>query len=183
MFNSKTTLPYTTKGSELGITTRAFMAECQNLVTQQICNNIFDLQKTFENKIETIVSEIDGTQTARARKKFFLHYFDLQVTFENKIGTTDVATDTSIGSVATSTAVSEGKKKGTQPQTPRPLSEKSRVHIHTSYRVFPVWLTQQTQMIRIRFVKELLHYQYQLILSEMDASNASLILTLSLHQL
>ena len=49
----------------------------------------FDLQETFENKIETIVSEKDRTQTARARKKIFLHYFDLQGTFENKIGTTD----------------------------------------------------------------------------------------------
>jgi hypothetical protein len=38
----------------------------------------------------------------------------------------------------------EKKRFGTHPQTPRPLSEKSRVHIHTSYRVFPVWLTHQT---------------------------------------
>ena len=44
-------------------------------------------QETFENKIETILSGIDWTQTARARKKNFLNYCDLQETFDNKIGT------------------------------------------------------------------------------------------------
>ena len=40
------------------------------------------------------------------------------------------------------------KKFGTQPQTPRPLSDFSPVHTHTSYRVFPVWLTHQTPIIK-----------------------------------
>ena len=62
------------------------------LYTNSTCtkNNFlhcFDLQETFENKIETIVSEIDRTHTARARKKNCFHYFDLQETFENKIET------------------------------------------------------------------------------------------------
>ena len=43
-----------------------------------------NLLETFENKIETIMSEIDSTQTARAREKFFLLYFDLQGTIFKK---------------------------------------------------------------------------------------------------
>jgi hypothetical protein len=71
-----------------------------------------------------------------------------------------LATDTSTGSVDTSRGF-RGKKKrerfGTQPQTPRPLSQKSRVHTHTSYGVFAVWLTHQTP-INIKFDRYLLYF-------------------------
>ena len=126
----------------------------------------------FDPKLATDSEKTNFTMNSRAcaKKNFFLHNFDpkLATNTEKKNFTMNSRARAkknfspkflSLNWPRTRPAGPRprppdfaGKKKkkkrfGTQPQTPRPLSDFSPVHTHTSYRVFPVWLTHQTPIL------------------------------------